>query len=127
MKVKKIIKTKKNLIYIYVYDSLILYRIIHYGGNSKMKRFILSALLLAFTSIFVFGCSDSGDDSSSAVPVATPINLSNPDSLVGTYEISLFYTEAGTSVVYDILTNNCSSSISNGFTTSDKCKDKDNV
>lgn len=92
-----------------------------------MKRFILSALLLAFTSIFVFGCSDSGDDSSSAVPVATPINLSNPDSLVGTYEISLFYTEAGAGGTYDILTNNCSASISNGFTTSDKCKDEDNV
>lgn len=81
-----------------------------------MKRFILSALLLAFTSIFVFGCSDSGDDSSSApIPTATTvepsapaasvtaINLSNPDTLVGTYEITFFATNA----VVAAITNNC--------------------
>lgn len=62
-----------------------------------MKRLILSALLLAFTSIFVFGCSDSSDDSG---PAYTPIDLNIPQTLAGTYDITFFATDgSGVSAV----------------------------
>lgn len=66
-----------------------------------MKRLILSALLLAFTSIFVFGCSDSSDDSGPAyTPTYTPIDLNNPPTLAGTYDITFFATDgSGVSAV----------------------------
>ncbi len=81
-----------------------------------MKRNILSLLLFVLTSIFIVSCSYSGDDSGSApIPTATTvepsapaesvtaIDLNNPDTLVGTYEITFFATDA----VITAITNDC--------------------
>ena len=72
-----------------------------------MRRNIVSLLLFVLTSIFIVSCSDSGDDSSSSsvapIPSTTKIDLSNPDTLVGTYEITFFATNA----VVAAITNDC--------------------
>ncbi len=96
-----------------------------------MKRNILSLLLFVLTTIFIVSCSDSSDDSGgSSAPAnpdtpseVTPIDLSNPDTLVGTYDITFFYTDA----MLTKLTTNCSEAVSKGFTTQDSCSDADNV
>ncbi len=51
-----------------------------------MKKLILSALLLAFTSIFVVGCNDSDS------PSYAPIDLNDPLTLAGTYDITFYGT-----------------------------------
>ncbi len=83
-----------------------------------MRRNILSLLLFVLTSIFIVSCSDSGDDS--PAPALAPINT---DELVGTYDITFFYTDA----MITKLTTNCSEAVSKGFTAPGTCTDADNV
>lgn len=83
-----------------------------------MKRNILSLLLFVLTSIFIVSCSDSGDDS--PAPALAPINT---DELVGTYDITFFYTDA----VMTKLTTNCAEAVSRGFVAAGGCNDSDNV
>ena len=85
-----------------------------------MRRNILSLLLFVLTSIFIVSCSDSGDDSSSP---AIPNNQINPDTLVGTYDITFFYTDAAVTK----LTTNCAEAVSRGFVSAGGCNDSDNV
>ena len=72
-----------------------------------MRRFLV--LLLAFTSIFIFGCSNTGTavpDVAAIKPSASdikPIDLNNPNTLVGTYDITFFWKDTYISV----LTNDC--------------------
>ncbi len=84
-----------------------------------MKRNILSLLLFVLTTIFIVSCSDSSDDSGgSSAP-------DNKDPLVGTYDITFFWTDARIAV----LTNDCAKSKELGYESKDgpSCRDNENV
>lgn len=97
-----------------------------------MRRFLV--LLLAFTSIFIFGCSNTGtavSDVAAIKPSASdikPIDLNNPNTLVGTYDITFFWKDTYISV----LTNDCKKSKELGYKSEREysgvvCKDTDDV
>lgn len=63
-----------------------------------MKKVLQYVLLASLAMVFVVGCGDGKKKDS-----APSISLSNPDSLIGTYNIDTFWVDA----VITQLTNNC--------------------
>ena len=58
-----------------------------------MKKSLLLILASLFAVFALAGCADeSKNDTPAPTPTVTPIDLSNPLSLVGLYEITFFYT-----------------------------------
>lgn len=107
-----------------------------------MKKLLLSSLLLAFVSIFTFGCSSDSDSGSSSgnpsdsgpqtvEPSApaeniTEIDLNNKETLVGTYDIEFFFSDA----MIAVLTNDCAKSTALGYSPTSKgvsCQNNENV
>lgn len=77
-----------------------------------MKRTILSLLLFGITSIFIFGCSDSGGDGdrgSSFTPTTdfTPTTEGNLDTLVGTYDVYFLEPHYEIPSGGIVISNNC--------------------
>lgn len=70
-----------------------------------MKKFLFLVVLSVF---MVMGCSEDSKDE--PIP-PTPIDLSNPETLKGTYDIDFFYTNA----LGQVITNSCDTVASYGF------------
>lgn len=64
-----------------------------------MKKTLMSLLLVSLSLTMFFGCAEEKKNETPN----TPVNFSNPDTAIGTYNVDMFWVDA----VITQLTNNC--------------------